>query len=140
MRVQSRFRVPHPACFCTIHETTDSLENAGRLLTNYRKQIQWLSLRTRLTLAELKEARLAARQFPLEILVSVRSGDAAARGTINHADLHQVRLVHLFDGVFLFGKRGGERAEANRAARIFIKQYEPRSEEHTSELQSRGLI
>ena len=69
-----------------------------------------------------EQARLAPGEFAAEILVSAGSGDAAAGRAIEHADLHQVRLVHFLDGVFFFAEHGGESAEADRAAGIFIEQ------------------
>src|SRR6202521_258393 len=69
-----------------------------------------------------EQSRLALRQFPAEIFVRAMRGDAAARGAVDHADLHEVGLVHLFDGVFFFGEHGGQRSQADWPARIFIEQ------------------
>jgi hypothetical protein len=39
---------------------------------------------------------------------------------VDHADLHQVRLVHFFDGVFLFAEGGGKGADADGADGVFV--------------------
>ncbi len=70
----------------------------------------------------LKEARLASWEFAAKILVSTLGGDAAAWRAIEHADLHEVRLVHLLDGIFFFAQRGGKRAEAHGTAPILVEQ------------------
>src|SRR6266702_3677898 len=71
-----------------------------------------------------KQSRLTAGEFAAEIFVGAGGGHAPARGAVDQADLHEVGLVHLFDGVFFFGEHGGERAEADGAAGIFIEQRE----------------
>ena len=55
-------------------------------------------------------------------MVGAGSGDASARGAIEHADLHQIRLVHFFDGIFFFAENGSESAEADGTTAIFIQQ------------------
>jgi len=55
----------------------------------------------------LEEAGLAAGWFALKVFVGARSGYAAARGAIEHANLHEVGLVHFFDGIFFFAEGGG---------------------------------
>src|SRR6266567_1191457 len=69
-----------------------------------------------------KQSRLTAGEFAAEIFVRARGGDAPARGAVDQADLHEVGLVHLFDGVFFFGEHGGEGAEADGAAGILVQQ------------------
>src|SRR5271165_5881247 len=71
---------------------------------------------------ELKQARLAPGKFASEIFVGARGGHAATRSAVEHADLHQIRFVHFFNGVFFFAEGGGERAEAHRAPAIFVDQ------------------
>ncbi len=51
-----------------------------------------------------------------EVLVGAGGGHAAARRPVEKADLNQEGFVDLFDRVFLFAHRGGERADADRAA------------------------
>src|SRR6266850_5643163 len=53
----------------------------------------------------LEKAGLAPGQLPAEVFVGAGSGDAASRGAVDQPDLHQVRLVHLFDGVFFLAER-----------------------------------
>src|SRR4029077_2964970 len=48
------------------------------------------------------EGGLAAGGLAVEIFVGAGGGDAAAGGAVDHADLHEVGLVHFFDGVFFF--------------------------------------
>src|SRR5882757_2013275 len=55
----------------------------------------------------LEEAGLAAGGFAVEIFVGAGGGHAPAGGAVDHADLHQVGLVHFFDGVFFFAEGGG---------------------------------
>src|SRR5271165_265544 len=69
-----------------------------------------------------KQARLAPGKFASEIFVGARGGHAATRSAVEHADLHQIRFVHFFNGVFFFAEGGGERAEAHRAPAIFVDQ------------------
>src|SRR5207302_8541761 len=71
---------------------------------------------------ELEQARLAPGRFAAKIFVRAWSGHAPARRAVDHADLHEIGLVHFFDGVFLFGERRGKRAEANRAAAVLVEQ------------------
>src|SRR5216684_584513 len=73
---------------------------------------------------ESEEAGLAAGNYAVEIFVSARSSDAAAGGAVDHADLHEVRLVDFFDGVFFFAEGGGKRADADGAAAVFVEQGE----------------
>src|SRR5713101_5746873 len=42
----------------------------------------------------LEQSGLAAGEFAAEIFVGARGGDAAARGAVNHADLHEIGLIH----------------------------------------------
>src|SRR5215471_17580881 len=60
----------------------------------------------------LKQPGLAAGEFAAKVFVRARSGDAAARGAVDHPNLHQIRFIHFFDGVFFLSQGGGERAEA----------------------------
>jgi hypothetical protein len=50
----------------------------------------------------LEQAGLAAGGFAVEVFVGAGRGYAAAGGAVDHADLHEVGLVHFFDGVFFF--------------------------------------
>src|SRR2546421_6283033 len=50
------------------------------------------------------------------MLVSGARRHAPARGTIKKADLNQIRLDDLFDGLALFADRSGDRADADWAA------------------------
>jgi hypothetical protein len=43
------------------------------------------------------------------VFVGQASGDAAARGAVEEADLDQEGFVDLFEGVLFFGQRGGQR-------------------------------
>ena len=63
---------------------------------------------------------MAAGLFAVEIFVGAGGGYAAAGGAVDHADLHQVRLVHFFDGVFFFAEGGGEGADADGTAAVFV--------------------
>ncbi len=60
----------------------------------------------------------------MEVFVGAGSGHAAARGAVDEADLHEVRLVDLLDGVFFFAEGRGERAHADGAAAVFVEQGE----------------
>src|SRR5262249_33964531 len=59
------------------------------------------------TMLLLEKPGLAAGKFAAKVFVRARSGDAAARSAVDHADLHEVRLGHFFHGVFFFSQRGG---------------------------------
>ena len=52
----------------------------------------------------LKQAMLLAGGFETEVFVGEGSGDAAALGAVEQAELHQVRLVDFLDGVFFFAE------------------------------------
>ena len=56
------------------------------------------------------------------MLVGEAGGDAATRGALQKADLHQVRLVHVLDGVPLLGDGGGQGLHADRAAAELLDQ------------------
>src|SRR5579885_2601867 len=71
-----------------------------------------------------EEARLAAGQIAAKVFIGALGGDTASRRAVNHADLHQVGLVHFLDGVLFLAERGSERANANRAASVLIQQRE----------------
>ena len=68
----------------------------------------------------IRKDGLALGEFAAEILIGTGSGDAAARSAIEHADLHEIRLVHFLDGVFFFAEGRGERAEAYGTTAVFI--------------------
>src|SRR5947209_5684278 len=68
----------------------------------------------------LEQPWLAARWFAMEVFVGAGRGHAAAGGAVDHADLHQIRLVHFLDCVFFFAEGGCEGADAYRAATIFV--------------------
>ena len=54
------------------------------------------------------------------MLIGEAGGDAAAGGAVEEADLDEEGLVDLFEGVLLFGERGGEGVEADGAAIVFL--------------------
>jgi hypothetical protein len=54
------------------------------------------------------------------VFVGEAGGDAAAGGAVEEADLDEEGFVDLFEGVLLFGERGGQRVEADRAAVVFL--------------------
>ena len=56
-------------------------------------------------------------QGPAEVLVGAAGGDAAARRAVEEADLQQVGLVDVLDGVRLLADGRGQRAHAHRARR-----------------------
>src|SRR5947209_4538137 len=72
----------------------------------------------------LEQSWLAARWFAMEVFVGARGGHAATWGAVDHADLHQIRLVHFLDCVFFFAEGGCEGADAHRTAAILIDQRE----------------
>ena len=51
---------------------------------------------------ELEQSGLALWEIAAEVLVGAGSSDAASGCAVEHADLHEIRLVHFFDGVFFF--------------------------------------
>src|SRR6266850_673377 len=67
-----------------------------------------------------EQAGLAARQVAAEVFVGAGGGDAAAGGAVDQPELHQIRLVHLFDGVFFLAERRGQGSQAHRPARVFV--------------------
>src|SRR2546430_8048457 len=77
-------------------------------------------LLTRNPKKDSEQSRLPAGEFAPKVFVSEGGGDSATGGAVDHADLHQVRLLHLFDGVFFFGGRSSEPAEAVRAPRVLF--------------------
>src|SRR5260221_849839 len=72
----------------------------------------------------LEQARLAAWLFAIEVFVGVGGGYAAAGGAVDHADLHEVGFVHFLDGVFFFAEGGGESANTDGAAAVFVDEGE----------------
>ena len=66
------------------------------------------------------EEAVFAGHFDAEVFVGEAGGDAAAGGAVEEADLDEEGFVDLFEGVLLFGQRGGEGVEADRAAVIFF--------------------
>ena len=50
------------------------------------------------------------------MLIGQTRGDAAAGCAVEETDLDEEGLVHLFERVLLFGERGGECVESDRAA------------------------
>ena len=58
-----------------------------------------------------------------EVVVGHARRDAAARGALQEADLQQVRLVHVHDGVRLLGHGRGERLEARGTAVEALDQH-----------------
>ncbi len=67
---------------------------------------------------------MAAGDFAIEVFVGAGGGHAAAGGAVDEADLHEVGLVHFFDGVFFFAEGGGEGADADGAATVFVDEGE----------------
>src|SRR6266513_2128187 len=75
-----------------------------------------------------EQSRLALWQVAAEIFVGALRGHSAPRGAVDQSDLHEVGLVHLFDGVFFFAQGGRQRAHAERpAARTSAKSRARRS-------------
>src|ERR1017187_1209648 len=75
----------------------------------------------------LKQRCLPARKVEAEVFISKARSHAASRGAVEEADLDEERLVNLFERVFLFGKRCGQRAEPNRPAIVLLnnRKYQP---------------
>src|SRR6266849_8199016 len=69
-----------------------------------------------------EQGGLALWQIPAEVFVGARGGHSAAGGAVDHANLHQVGLVHFFDGVFFLGERCRQCAHADGAAGILVDQ------------------
>ena len=67
---------------------------------------------------------LGARRLEAEMFVGQRRGHAAALGAIEQAQLHQVRLVNLLDGIFFFAERSGDGIQAHGAAGKFLDDRE----------------
>src|SRR6266849_9502542 len=67
-----------------------------------------------------KQVRLAARGVEAEILVRECGGHAPALRAVEQAQLHQVRLVDLLDGVFFLAERRRNRVQPYRPARILL--------------------
>ncbi len=68
-----------------------------------------------------KKAGLALGKIPVEILIGAGSGHATAGSAVEHADLHEIGLVHFLDSVFILAEGSGERAETNGAAIVFVE-------------------
>ena len=92
--------------------------NAGQVSSESRSRIPSLSYSRK----KLEQAGLAAGEFAAKVLVGAGSGNAATRGAIEHAHLHEIGLVHFLDGVFFFAESGGEGAETDGPAGIFIEE------------------
>src|SRR5689334_5368681 len=60
----------------------------------------------------------------LKIFEGPIGADAAARRSVDESELHQIRLVNLFDRVGLFVNRSSDGVHAHGAAAIFFKQSE----------------
>ena len=60
--------------------------------------------------ARSKKAWLALGEFFAEVFIGAGRRYAAARGTVNHSDLHEVGFVDFLDSILFLGKDGGERA------------------------------
>ena len=80
--------------------------------------------------AVLKQAGLALGEVAAEVFVGARGGDAAARRAVEHADLHEIGLVHLFDGVLFFAEGRGEGADTDRAAIVLVEEGEKKVAVH----------
>src|ERR1700739_723972 len=72
----------------------------------------------------LEQAVLALGEFATEIFVGSRGGDTSAGRAVEHADLHEIGLVHFLYGVFFFAESGSESADTYRTAGIFIEEGE----------------
>ena len=72
--------------------------------------------------AALEEAGLALWLFAFEVFVGAVGGYAAAGRAIEHADLHEIRLVNFLDGVFFLAEGGGQGAQADGTTGIFVEQ------------------
>src|ERR1022692_1570918 len=59
-----------------------------------------------------------------EIVECAIGADAAARSPIDKAELHQVRLIDLFDGVGFLVDGGGDGVHAYGSAAVLLKQRE----------------
>src|SRR6266852_2061974 len=68
--------------------------------------------------------RIAPSASTLQPVLESEEAGLAAGGAVDHADLHEVRLVDFFDGVFFFAEGGGKRADADGAAAVFVEQGE----------------
>src|SRR6202034_4468982 len=71
-----------------------------------------------------EEAGLAAGLFQTEMLIGQGGGNAAARGAVDEAELHEVRLVDGFDSILFLAEGGGEGIEADGTAGIFLHDRE----------------
>src|ERR1041385_9131997 len=85
------------------------------------------------------------RNFEAELPVRIRHRDAALRRALDVAFHDQIRLVHFLERACFFAHRDRQRIQSNRSAVKLVDQrlddslvpLIKRSEEHTSELQSR---
>src|SRR5882672_10428327 len=55
-----------------------------------------------------EQAGLASGQVAAEVFVGAGGGHAAAGGAVDQPELHQIWLVHFFDGVFFLAERRGQ--------------------------------
>src|SRR5580704_16812150 len=72
-----------------------------------------------------KERALYAAAHPagdFEIVEGAIGPDAAARSAVDKTELHQVRLIDLFDGVGLFIDGSGDGVDAYWSAAVFFEQ------------------
>src|SRR3712207_261130 len=115
-------------------------------------------VRALLRVEEAGARRLRARRIDAEVFVGEARGGAPARRAVEEADLDEVGLDDLLDGVLLLLQRGRHVVESDGAALVLLDDHqqklpvhlvEPervhlhavqRSEEHTSELQSRQYL
>ncbi len=64
----------------------------------------------------------ARRRRQAQVRVGLGAGEAAARGALDEALLHQERLDHVLDGVARLGDGVGEGLDAGRAAAVVVDQ------------------
>src|SRR6185436_570823 len=67
-------------------------------------------------LEQLLLPRQALGRQPAQVLVGAPGDRAAARRAVEEADLQQVGLVHVLEGVRLLADRGGQRVHPHRTA------------------------
>jgi hypothetical protein len=70
----------------------------------------------------LEEPRLALWLFAVEVFIGAVGGYAATGRAIEHADLHEIGLVHFLDGIFFLAEGSGQGAQTDGTTSIFIEQ------------------
>src|SRR6267143_5693778 len=110
---KNRWVVPQPGIWRVLRPRCRAVSRTAR-----KKRYKVAATRAKSS----EQAGLAARQVAAEVFVGAGRGDAAAGGAVNQPELHQVRFVHFFDGVFFLAEGRGQRSQAHRSARVFIEQ------------------